>query len=153
MYSRYTRIILLTICANLSIVWFPVMGYHYNTAIQRYRLFGKAPLDFNPIDMYGPCKEIKFVQMLPISDPNCPADKHVTFENKKCVGVCPNVFEPNFVKNNKYVANRCAMCKPIASTVTVLYQCNGITLKIPVYMVKSCQCRYVSCECPRRKNS
>ena len=139
MYSRLRiqRYILLSICANLSIVWFSVTGHYYNTAIQRYRLSGKAPLGFNSIDMNGPCKEIQFVQKIPISDPNCPADKHLVFVNRNCVGICPNVFEPNLVKSNKYVAGRCAMCKPIASLVTTTVICNNIKVKKKSQMVMS----------------
>ena len=129
------------------------IAYGYNTAILRSKSPFNVPQDFDMMDLNGPCKEIQFTQEIPISNSNCPAHKYFTLGNKKCIGVCPSVFEPNLVKSNKYVANRCAMCKPIASTVTVLYQCNGITLKIPVYLVKSCECRYVNCECPRRRNS
>lgn len=133
--------------------WCPVTGYGYNTAIRRSKLPFNLSQDVDWRDMNGPCKEIKFVQKMPVSNSNCPLHTKFEFENRLCIGVCPNVFEPNLVKSNKFVANRCAMCKPHALTVTALLKCNNKTIKEQVQIVKSCECRYVNCECPLRKIS
>lgn len=149
-FSRITKLLDILIVTILLMTWLPTMTYGYNTAIQRSKLPFNVPHEIW-VDMNGPCKETNFTETIPLD--NCPSTKTFSFENKQCIGVCPNVYEPNLVKSNKHVANRCAMCKPDARTVTFLVKCNKSILKVPVRMVRGCECRYVNCECPLRKTS
>ena len=102
----------------------------------------------------GPCVSKDFIQKIDLSSPGCPVARIVNLPNKMCLGVCPNVYEPNLQKSANGIFNRCIMCKPDVKIVTAIVPCDNGTHTWKHFrqltIVQGCACTYIDCECPLR---
>ena len=97
------------------------------------------------------CHSVDFNQTIDVDDPSCGPPRVLLLPNKKCLGVCPNVFEPNLSMGQGEISRTCKMCKPVLVTATLKLACGlGKILSLKVKQVSDCKCEDVDCECPTR---
>jgi len=97
------------------------------------------------------CHGVHFNQTINVDDPTCGPPRVLHLPNKRCLGICPNVFEPNLSSGQNDISNKCRMCKPVLLHVTLKLGCwSGKYKSIRVTQVTDCRCEDIDCECPTR---
>jgi len=93
------------------------------------------------------CHSVDYTQTITYQSRGCGPVQQIRIPNKRCVGVCHNVYTPEQDPMNPHPTDHCFMCKPHLSEVTIILYCNKFKKYIKIMTVLGCECTSVDCTC------
>ena len=93
------------------------------------------------------CHSVDYNQTVSYDNSGCGPVKQIQIPNKRCVGVCYNMYIPEQDPMHPFPGDHCIMCKPKLSEVTIILNCNKSKKYVKVKIVLGCDCTSVDCSC------